>query len=807
VKRAVLLSVVLLTALPCPGIRAGQDPARTIQLPGLKEPVEILRDRWGIAHIYAKNEHDLFFAQGYSAACDRLFQLELWRRHALGTCAEVFGRRELKADTASRLFRFRGDLSAELSLYHPRGESIVKAFVEGVNARIDEAEQNPDLLPLEFRLLGLRPGRWTPEVVISRHQGLLANATQELSNGRAVGRVGTEKVKELSWFRPGDPVLALDPAIEVGLLDENILELYEAFKGTLRFTSADLVATARRAEETPETVATYFPAESAFWRLGIDVGSNNWTVSGQRTLSGFPILANDPHRVIAVPSLRYWVHLVAPGWNVIGGGEPAIPGVSIGHNDVGAWGLTIFGQDTEDLYVYDTNPVKPDEYRYRGGWETMRILKETISVKGESPVAVDLKYTRHGPVLFEDRARHKAVALRPAWLETGCAPYLASLRTDQAASVEGFREACSYARIPALNWVWADRNKNIAYQAASISPIRRSWDGLVPVPGDGRYEWDGYLPIKDLPHVENPAKGYWGTANNYQVPDGYPFREAVHRSWGDEMRGSRLEELLSSSWRLTVADMMRMQHDELSLPARNLVPFLRNLECSDPAQQKARDLLIAWNHVLDRDSIPAAVYSAFERRLLTNLREPLIPRELQTILGPLNLKRVIDWVSAPDGRFGANPVAGRDALLARTLAEAVQDLTEKLGPDLSRWQYGQAKYKRVEIAHPLSAIVKPDIRKQLDFGPAPRGGSASTLNATGGEVQTVGASFRIIADTQNWDNSVGTNTPGQSGDSASPHYRDLFDLWARNQYFPAFFSRTKVESVTEERISLHPARR
>jgi penicillin amidase len=245
----------------------------------LKEPVEILRDRWGIAHVYAKSEHDLFFAQGYNAASDRLFQLELWRRRALGTCAEILGRRELKADTASRLFKFRGDLGAELSHYHPRGESIVMAFVEGVNARVAETEKDPRLLPLEFRLLGLQPGRWTPEVVISRHQGLLANAAQELNNGRAVGRVGAEKVKELSWFRPGNPVLALDPAIDVGLLDENLLELYEAFKGTIRFTSADPAATARNAGDAPGDLATTSAAESTLWRLGIDIGSNNWTVS------------------------------------------------------------------------------------------------------------------------------------------------------------------------------------------------------------------------------------------------------------------------------------------------------------------------------------------------------------------------------------------------------------------------------------------------------------------------------------------------------------------------------------------------
>jgi len=322
----------------------------------------------------------------------------------------------------------------------------------------------------------------------------------------------------------------------------------------------------------------------------------------------------------------------------------------------------------------------------------------------------------------------------------------------------------------------------------------------VPVPGDGRYEWDGYLPIRALPHAVNPPKGYWGTANNYQLPDVYAYPEAVHRTWGDEMRGARLDEALSSGRRFTVGDMMRLQHDELSLPARNLVPFLRWLDVPDEAARKARDLLLSWDFVLDRDSIPAGIYIAFERRLLDNLRDVVVPAEAREFFGALNMKRVIDWITAPDGRFGSNPSAGRDTLLVRSLSEGVRDLASKLGPDMNGWQYGQEKYKHAFIRHALSPAVSAEIRKQLDVGPAPRGGSASTLNAAGsGDIQNTGASLRIVADTGDWDNSVGTSTPGQSGDPANPHYRDLFDMWAKNRYFPIFFSREKVESVTEEK--------
>ena len=497
-----VLSVVL-----CCGLASAAPPqVETLSVAGLAEPVEIIRDRWGISHIYATSESDLFFAQGFNAARDRLFQFELWRRQATGTTAEILGRRALTRDIGTRLHMFRGDLTQELNHYHPRGQSIIKAFVRGVNAYIAETERRPELLPLEFALLGITPGRWTPDVVISRHQGLLSNVTRELDYGRAVALVGPERVKELSWFRPGAPELALDAAIDGTLLSEDILQLYRAFRRTIRFTPDDIVPEHRGDVASFQRLAQAMPSEAEVDRDGDSIGSNNWVVGGRRTLSGFPFMANDPHRLQQAPSLRYWVHLVAPGWNVIGGGEPVLPGVSIGHNEHGAWGLTVFGQDNEDLYVYDTNPSDPSQYRYLDRWEVMQVIEETIGVKGEPMVTVELKYTRHGPVLFEDTANRKAYALRAAWMDIGSAPYLASLRMDQARTWEEFRDACSYSRIPAENMVWADIDKNIGYQAVGVSPIRPNWSGLVPVPGDGRYEWDGYLPIKALPHIVNRTR-------------------------------------------------------------------------------------------------------------------------------------------------------------------------------------------------------------------------------------------------------------------------------------------------------------
>jgi len=810
-KAPIALGLMLVAAQAQPANAQAAAPGaaattESLRVAGLQAPVEIRRDRWGINHIYAANEHDLFFAQGYAAARDRLFQFEIWRRQATGTVAEILGRRELARDIGTRLHMFRGDLTAELNWYHPRGAQIITAFVDGINAYIDDAGQRPEQLPIEFRMLGIRPGRWTPAVVISRHNGLLSNVTQELSMARAVAAVGADAVKAVSGFQGPDPLLTLDPAIDPALLTPDVLDLYNAFREPLRFLPQDIVAQYRAPQAVArldEAVVRPSPLDLSQRRE--DKSSNNWVVSGSRTQSGLPLLMNDPHRLQGVPSLRYWSHLVAPGWDVIGGGEPMLPGVSIGHNAHGAWGLTIFGSDSEDLYVYETNPAQPGQYRYRGQWEDMRVIRESIAVKGEAPVAVELKYTRHGPVLKEVPGRRVAFALRAAWMEMGSAPYLASLRMDQATTWEEFREACAYSRIPSENMIWADRRGTIGWQAVAITPLRRHWSGLVPVPGDGRYEWDGYLPIKSLPHAVNPPVGFLVTANNYLFPRDYPFPEAQHYTGADPYRSNRITELLSSGRVLTVADMMAFQNDDYSLPARALVPLLTEVTVPEATTQRAQQLLREWDGVLAKDSVAAGIYEMFQRQLLTLVRDRLVPSAARAELGGVPMSVVIGWLQAPDGRFGRDPIAGRDALLAEALATAVRELTQKLGADMSRWQYGQPAYHHALIRHPLSAAVAAEHRARLDVGPVPRGGDSYTVSATGGsDNQTSGGSLKMVADLSDWDRSVAQNNPGQSGDPESPHYRDLFALWARGRYFPLLYSRAGVESVTESVLTLQP---
>lgn len=812
IARSLLCSFLLV----CAGttVAAQEAPDRRL-VPGLQQPVEILRDRWGVNHIYAQTEHDLFFAQGYAAARDRLFQFEVWRRQATGTVAEWLGPRELERDIGARLLRFRGDLRAELNHYHPRGEAIITAFVDGVNAYVTEARRDPAALPIEFRLLNTLPGLWTPEVVISRHQGLLGNITEELATGRAVAALGAARVKALSDFGPGDPELTLAPGIDSALLAADVLRLYNAFRAPLAFRPEDVIAAARATAALDRAGAARARADAgdagetddafAWTHDARDIGSNNWVVSGRLSESGWPMMANDPHRALSAPSLRYLTHLVGPGWNVIGGGEPVLPGISIGHNEHGAWGLTIFSTDGEDLLVYDTDPADPDRYRFKGGWERMRVIRDTIAVKGRAPEVVEHRYTRHGPVVHRDAARRKAFAVRAAWMEVGGAPYLASLRMDQARTWEEFREANRYSHIPGENMIWADRAGRIGWQAVGIAPRRRGFSGLVPVPGDGSHEWDGYLDILQKPHRTDPAEGFIATANNDLIPRDYPHMEAIGFSWADPYRFLRAAELLGSGRRHTVADLARMQTDELSIPARQLVPLLRDVPTADPRLDSLRQALLAWDQVLDRESAAAGVYVMWERRLRALTYERMVRPAERRAVRSVSLRSVIGWLQAPPGEFGASPMLARDALLMQALSEANVELVRRYGDAPQGWRYGRVDYHHALIRHPLSAAVDDTTRAWLDVGPLPRGGYASTLNATGnGDNQTAGASFRVVIDVGDWDRALATNTPGQSGDPASPGYRDLFADWARDRFFPLFYSRPRVEAVAAERWLLAP---
>ena len=455
------LSQTFRTAAAAEPATAGDIPSRaaavlaqldgTLRLPRLEKPVEVLRDRWGVPHIYAQNDHDLFYAQGAVVAQDRLFQIDLWRRIARGESAEVLGPAAVERDRLARLVRYRGDWEAEWASYGPNTKATATAFTDGINDYIDHTRNR---LPIEFQLAGYGPGKWVPEDVLGRMAGIVMvrNYTSELARAELIAAVGVEKAARL---------LPTDPAVPVELPTGLDLAGIDRTAGALLKRGNDKVPFAPR----PATG----DAEAE-----LDQGSNNWTIHGSRTASGSPILANDPHRPINLPSLRYLVHLHAPGWNIIGAGEPALPGIALGHNEHVAWGLTIVGTDQADLFVEELDPADPSRYRGPEGWLSMKIERETIAVAGGKPVDVELRFTRHGPVVHEDRARNRAFALRWVGDEPGAAGYLGGLALSRARNWNDFRRAAMQWKLPSENLAYADTSGNIGWIATAQTPVRRA---------------------------------------------------------------------------------------------------------------------------------------------------------------------------------------------------------------------------------------------------------------------------------------------------------------------------------------------
>ncbi len=774
-------------AAPSP---AAPSASRTIQVAGLKQGASILVDRWGVPHIYAQSEDDLFFVQGFNAARDRLFQIDLWRRRGLGQLASVFGAGYVEQDKAARLFLYRGDMQQEWRSYGDRAEAITARFVAGINAYVEYLGRNPQAMPYEFLRLGYAPAKWqADDVVRIRSHGLTRNLTAEVARADTVCKAGlaADQVRarlEPKWVTKVPD--GLDPCLPLGLLDV--------------FMLATQPAVIKGAGPAPLAAADAPPPME---------GSNNWVISPRRSSTGRPILANDPHRAFSAPSLRYITHLSAPGLDVVGAGEPALPGISIGHNGKIAFGLTIFGIDQEDLYVYQLNPADANQYKYRGGWEKLTLVRETIAVRGKPNVDVELRFTRHGPLIFAEPGKGRAYAVRTGWMAAGMAPYFGSIGYMRAENFAQFRQAMRNWGAPTENQVYADTKGNIGWVTGGLAPIRPNWDGLMPVPGDGRYEWAGFLSGDKLPFAYNPKAGWFASANEMNLPAAFPYREhKLGFEWPHKGRYMRLQEQLSRNGKTSIEDSMRLQNDVLSVPARRMVALLKPLVSLDTKTAAALRMLKAWDCRQTADSAAAALYEVWWSRYLGTAftAAVLSPREAGVVPFP-DTTELIDSLEKPAARFGKDAAAKRDRVLLTSLAGAYADMEHMLGPDPAAWQWGKLHYGYV--THPLGVFADQATRAKLNVGPAPRQGGSYTVNISGYRptdyLQVHGASFRVVVDVGNWDNSRAMNMPGQSGDPDSPHYRDLAPQWTRGEYFPLLYSKAAVEAAATLRLTLVPA--
>jgi penicillin G amidase len=712
-----------------------------VPVPGIAAPVEVIRDRWGVPHIYASSAEDLFFAQGYVAAQDRLWQMEMWRRAAEGRLSEVLGPQAFERDRLARLLRYRGPMDdSEWTVYHPDARRLMDAHARGVNAYID---QHAGRLPVEFVLTGIRPEPWTRETLVHR-QNSFGNATSELQLARQVAQLGAEEAN-----RRANP----DPADTLRVPDGLDIAAFERL-------GSDLLAAARAGGPAPRPAILpqyrgllrppQGPADDGAVR---EPGSNNWVVSGALSATGMPVVANDPHREVANPSLRYLVHLHAPGWNVIGATEPPFLGVAIGHNERLGWGLTIVGTDQHDVFVEELNPANHGEVRWHGRWEPLRIVREEILVKGEAPRTVEMKFSRHGPIFYEDSANHRAYALRSALHEPGTAPYLGSLRLAQARDCRDFLEAANYWYAPSENLICGDVDGNISWQASARTPNRQGWNGRLPVPATGQYAWDGFR--KDLPRELNPDRGFIATANHNVNPPGYLPPLMFMSADAGFSRITRLLQMLRPGERYTLTDHQRMQTDALSLRAVADLPLFRGWTSDDPVVERGRVMLAGWDGVYARDSAAAALYQTLRQGSAAALAAPV----------------------------------DREALGA-ALREAVARLASAQGAEWTKWRWGRMHTRA--FPHPFIA--------EFNLPAVERPGGAGTVAADG-------ASFREILNTADWDQSLVTNTPGQSGQPGSPFYDNLLPLWASDTYFPLVFTRGAVEEQAAHRLTLRPSSR
>ena len=769
----------------------------TIAIMGLRQPVEILVDRWGVPHIYAKNEPDLFFAQGFNAARDRLFQIDLWRRRGLGQLSEVFGPAYIEQDKAARLFLYRGDMQREWAAYSSDSAQVAGYFVAGINAYIDWLQKHPERMPFEFRKLNYTPAKWAPEDVVRiRTHGLTGNLNYEIARSKVVCAADLKSDRIRFRLQPEwqtQVPAGLDPCLPPDVLKTFVLATQE-----VRFTPQALNA-ANSADK--ELALGVVPND------GIE-GSNNWVIAPAKSATGRAVMANDPHRAYGEPSLRYISHLDAPTLHAIGANEPSLPGISLGHNDWIAFGYTRFYIDQEDLYVYELNPANPEQYKYQGQWELFRVVREEIKIRGQQPMSVDLKFTRHGPVIYVDQPKNRAFAVKSAWLEPGTAPYYKSIRYIRAQNFEEFKQTIGNWGTPGLNHVYADVRGNIGWMAGGMAPIRPNWDGLMPVPGDGRFEWAGRWSGDQLPSIYNPKTGYITTSNEMNMPADYPYKERkLGFEWVNGSRHQRLDEMFHKLDKLTLEDSMRLQNDEVSIPARRLVALLQPLSSSDPKTQSALDIIKGWDASFDVDGPAPVLHEVwFSRYLLKGFKYAVLPKTAADSFVNPDTAVMLEVLERPDTVFGDNAVQKRNEVLLISLRSAYEDVEKTQGLDTKQWRWAKVHYNLSE--HPFAAIVDEATRAKINVGPIPKNGSEYVPNNSQYRPtdfrQIVGPSVRIVVDVGNWDNSRIINHPGQSGDPDSLHYRDLASMWRNGQYFPLLYTRTAVEQETEHAIELVP---
>lgn len=805
--------VVLIVGTTLYGVHKLNEPhpthAGTLQLEGLQDEVRVLRDQHGVAHIYAQNEHDLFMAQGYVHAQDRFWQMEFWRHIGQGRLSEIIGEQGVENDKFIRTAGWNR-IAAETVAYYqeevPEFYQILEWYSAGVNGYLAAQGEN---ISVNHTILSAVNGEreiepWTPlntttwGVVMAHDLG--GNYTAELRRARLSQQMSVEELDDLWPPYPYNrrPVIApTELQVQGG---DGVVDGLAAVDYTA--VNLDLIAQP--------------PANGFALGTGDFAGSNNWVVNGEHTTSGLPLLANDPHLGIQMPSIWYEVGLYAPDYHVRGFSFAGTPGVVVGYNERIAWGVTNVGSDTQDLFIEKINPENPNQYEFEGEWREIETIDEVIKVADGEDVVLPVRFTHHGPIL-SDVVEAGTQVLAFQWTDSDPMTLLESVvLLNKAQNFDDFVAALRFWDTAGQNMVYADVDGNIGYQTTGVVPVRKSGNGEAPVPGwTGEYEWVGVVPYEAMPTLYNPPQGYIVTANNAVVDEAYPY--FLDQDWTHGDRAMRIEMLLreriDAGEKLTAEDMAAIQFDSYSLMAELYVPQLLALPSNgDESLAKAQALLKDWDYQARRDSGAALLFEMFLRELLTAVvADELTPQAEEDYLANGGTQFVFLANLATDAESAwwddvetAEVVESRADVLAQALSRGVSWLEMHHNPDSENWAWGNL-HTATFVSNPLGQSGIKPLEGLVNRGPFPADGGFGIVNANSWRWQEPAAvtghvSMRYIADLSDLSQSFAVIPTGQSGHPGHEHYDDQMGLWANGFYHDMVAGDVAEETAVDELV-------
>ncbi len=799
----------------------------TVTVAGLSGEVEVIRDSLGIPHIYADTTEDLFMAQGYVHAQDRFFQMDFWRHIAAGELSEMFGDSQVETDAFLRTLGWGRLAQQQYEAESSEGKAVLDAYTTGVNRYVES--QSPSDLSFEYSIIeplnhGYDPGPWVPADSLGWGKAMAwdlgGNMGAEIDRARLLSVLPPERVAQLSPPFPYDRHPTITAVGGAGDESDGPAFTVPAAASYAIDSAAEGVAAINELLQTG---------------LDSDIGSNSWVVSGEHSPTGSPLLANDPHLGSQMPSIWYQVGLhcrvVSPDcpYDVTGFSFAGVPGVIIGHNNDIGWGFTNTGPDVQDLFVEKVNPDNPNQYEVNGEWVDMEIRTETIDVAGGDDVTIEVRHTRHGPVIsgvFEavdelpspgfNAPEPYVVTLRWTGLDETPSILTPILALNTASNWEEFQAAAETFAVPAQNLLYADRAGNIGYQMPGRVPIRATGDGTLPVPGwTDDHEWIDYIDFDELPNVLNPDSGWIVTANNAVVDESFPYDITYDYAMG--YRAQRIVDLLTSNLGIGIEGFATLQFDSYDLNAAYILPYLENalvvegFDANDQ-QQDAINHLFRWDLQNFAGSTGAAVWNAFWSNLLLHTFEGDIPEDSLPAGNGRWFEVMRGLLDIPDDPFWDDPTTGeietRDVILVESFVLAVEELDAELGSTVSDWRWGDLHtitFQNQTLGDSGIGLIED----RFNRGPYPASGSKAMVNAVGWTV-TEGyevdwlPSMRMVLDLSDWSNSTAVHTTGQSGHVDHPHYDDMIQPWLAGETYPMLWTRDEIDDDAEAVLILQP---